>query len=206
MLRVVCFVCAMLAASGKVVMKPPKKGVFQHFREGIGIYRDMISRAVEAQWTAAPDHAGSQQSCPDSELGLPLDGNLYELLLVENIAGEEASDKWKRGLKKAFRRLSLDWHPDKRSSGKSQNLCATQTFAALSRAYEVLSDPTLRDIYDRLGNDGLQRHQDGDPKVKKDWLPDDEILRRHNVPDESTSWNPLDDFVIGVFTWIEGRS
>jgi DnaJ-class molecular chaperone len=76
-------------------------------------------------------------------------------------------------------------------------------FKKISFAYKVLGDAELRDIYDRLGTKGLQRLQDGDPRVKRDWLSDDEVLRRSYKPQNSQEWNPLDDLVTGVFAWME---
>jgi len=46
-------------------------------------------------------------------------------------------------------------------------------------------DPERREVFDRLGEAGLERLRDGDPSVHKDWLPPDEILRRiHDDGDE----------------------
>merc|ERR1712224_494335 len=63
-----------------------------------------------------------------------------------------SSDHPPAGLKKAYRRLALEWHPDKVSQGCHQDKAtATSVFEELARAYRVLSDPELREIYDRLG-------------------------------------------------------
>ena len=60
----------------------------------------------------------------------------------------------------------------------------------------------MREIFDRLGEDGLRRLQDGDPRVKKGWLPPDEVLRRAGPP--GPPQNALDSFVTGMFAWLEG--
>jgi len=59
-------------------------------------------------------------------------------------------------IKKAYRGKSLEFHPD-----KNKNEGAADKFAEVARAYEVLSDETLREVYDSQGEDGLKRHEDG---------------------------------------------
>jgi molecular chaperone DnaJ len=54
-------------------------------------------------------------------------------------------------LKKAYRRLALQYHPDRNPDDPA----AEEQFKAVSEAYEVLSDTEKREIYDRYGKDGL---------------------------------------------------
>ena len=70
----------------------------------------------------------------------------YQLLGV----GESAS---KSDLKKAYRKLSLKWHPDKNPNNKEE---ASEKFKKISEAYSVLSDPEKKKIYDQYGKEGLQ--------------------------------------------------
>jgi DnaJ-class molecular chaperone len=57
-------------------------------------------------------------------------------------------------IKKAYRRLSLQYHPDKNPG----NADAEAKFQRVSRAYEVLSNAETRDVYDTEGEEGLERH------------------------------------------------
>ncbi len=66
--------------------------------------------------------------------------DLYDLLGVSRDADAEA-------IKKAYRRLARQYHPDVNPDPESQ-----EKFKEVSRAYEVLSDPQKRSAYDRGGD------------------------------------------------------
>jgi molecular chaperone DnaJ len=68
----------------------------------------------------------------------------YELLRVPRDAGE--SD-----IKKAFRRLARELHPDVNSHDPE----AEEKFKEAAEAYEILSDAERRSVYDRYGHEGL---------------------------------------------------
>jgi len=67
------------------------------------------------------------------------DANCYEVLGVDRATVDTA------GIKKAYRKLSLQWHPDKNSDKKEE---ATAKFQQIAAAYEVLSDETVKEAYD----------------------------------------------------------
>jgi len=51
-------------------------------------------------------------------------------------------------IKKAYKKLIKQWHPDLNSDRKKE---AEQKFKEIQEAYEVLSDPQKRAMYDRFG-------------------------------------------------------
>jgi molecular chaperone DnaJ len=69
----------------------------------------------------------------------------YELLGVERTASEAE-------IKKAFRRLARELHPDVNGEVDAQ-----ERFRAIAEAYEVLSDAERRKLYDQYGHAGLRR-------------------------------------------------
>ena len=69
----------------------------------------------------------------------------YETLGVGK--GASASE-----IKKAYRKLALKYHPDKNPDDAS----AEERFKEAAEAYEVLSDDTKRQQYDRFGHEGMR--------------------------------------------------
>ncbi|GFS30597.1 DNAJ heat shock family protein [Actinidia rufa] len=70
----------------------------------------------------------------------------YKILQVDRNASDE-------DLKKSYRKLAMKWHPDKNPNNKKD---AEAKFKQISEAYEVLSDPQKRAIYDQYGEEGLK--------------------------------------------------
>ena len=69
---------------------------------------------------------------------------LYDALSVSPSASQD-------DIKKAYRKAALKWHPDK----NKDNPNASEKFKEVSQAYEILSDPEKRKVYDQYGLDFL---------------------------------------------------
>lgn len=74
----------------------------------------------------------------------------YEILEVsKNCGGAE--------LKKSYRKLAMQYHPDRNPDDKE----AEEKFKEINEAYQVLSDEKKRSVYDRYGKEGLNRQGGG---------------------------------------------
>jgi len=69
--------------------------------------------------------------------------DFYGLLGV----GRDASDA---DIKKAYRRLAMEWHPDRNPTPEAE-----ARFKEITEAYDVLRDPQKRAAYDRYGKAGV---------------------------------------------------
>ncbi len=76
--------------------------------------------------------------------------DFYTVLGVARDADEDT-------IKKAFRKLAVQFHPDK-APGKANET----KFKEINRAYEVLSDKQKRALYDEFGEDSLQQGFDAE--------------------------------------------
>lgn len=77
--------------------------------------------------------------------------DFYEVLGVERAASDAE-------IKRAFRKLAQQWHPDVNADGEAQ-----QRFKEINEAYQVLSDPQRRQSYDMFGRAGVSGAGGGDP-------------------------------------------
>ncbi len=69
----------------------------------------------------------------------------YEILNISRDAGDDE-------IKKAYRKLAMQFHPDRNPGDKESE----EKFKEASEAYEVLRDREKRHLYDQYGHEGLQ--------------------------------------------------
>lgn len=74
--------------------------------------------------------------------------NYYQILCINKDASEE-------DIKKSYKKLAIKWHPDKNPDNKEE---ASEKFKEISEAYQVLSDPEKRKIYDNYGEEGIKNN------------------------------------------------
>ncbi len=65
--------------------------------------------------------------------------NYYDILGVSKTATPDE-------MKRAYRKLALEWHPDRNKDPQ-----ASDRFKEITKAYEVVSDPKKREVYDQYG-------------------------------------------------------
>jgi len=75
---------------------------------------------------------------------MPKDNKFYDLLGVSRDVNEAE-------LRKQYRKLAMQYHPDKNPNNPE----AADKFKEVSHAYEILSDPQKREIYNQYGEEGL---------------------------------------------------
>ncbi|XP_075773799.1 uncharacterized protein LOC102462961 [Pelodiscus sinensis] len=84
-------------------------------------------------------------------------GEYYKLLELPQDASEE-------DIRRAYRRAAMRWHPDKNPEVEQY---AERKFKEITEAYDVLSDKSKREIYDRYGKEGLAGAEPGEPRAEE---------------------------------------
>src|ERR1700757_5274348 len=85
--------------------------------------------------------------------------DLYAVLGVQKDADADV-------IKKAYRKLATQLHPDKNPGNKK----AEERFKQVNHAYDVLSDAKKRKLYDEFGEEGLREGFDAERvRAYRDW-------------------------------------
>ncbi|NXW44211.1 DNJB8 protein, partial [Nyctiprogne leucopyga] len=109
----------------------------------------------------------------------------YKVLGLQKSASQD-------DVKKSYRKLALKWHPDKNPSNKEE---AEKKFKAVAEAYEVLSDPEKRSLYDRTV---LSRSHTGTSATRGHTgsfdYPDvfQDVKENFRKANEEAFWDPFD--------------
>lgn len=74
-----------------------------------------------------------------------------ELYAILNLSPESSDEE----IRKAYRQWAQAYHPDKYQNPLMKDV-ATENFQRVCEAYEILSDPNKRQVYDIYGMEGLK--------------------------------------------------
>ncbi|CAI8589149.1 unnamed protein product [Vicia faba] len=85
-----------------------------------------------------------------------------ELYAVLNLSPEASDEE----IRKAYRQWAQLYHPDKYQSPNLKD-AATENFQRVCEAYEILSDPNKRQVYDVYGMEGLKSGLELGPSLDK---------------------------------------
>jgi curved DNA-binding protein len=127
----------------------------------------------------------------------------YKILGVKKDASEKE-------IKKAFRRLARQYHPDVNPDDSQ----AEERFKEINEAHEVLSDPEKRKKYDQLGADWQRWQQRGGRPGDFDWgqwtagRPGERVHVRYGTPEDLEDLfgggSPFSDFFSQIFGGMGG--
>merc|ERR1711978_836656 len=85
----------------------------------------------------------------DLYFSMKMGKDYYSILGVKKGASDEE-------LKRAYRKLALKYHPDKNKAAGAE-----EKFKEIGEAYDVLSDPKKKQVYDQFGEEGLKGSGNG---------------------------------------------
>ncbi|KAL0035404.1 hypothetical protein WJX77_005166 [Trebouxia sp. C0004] len=124
---------------------------------------DVFSKKQSANSSTSGNNASTRQPSTvqvTTGLNRVIDDTFYRVLGV-------AIDADQADIKSAYRKAALKLHPDVSNAPD-----ATQQFAQLSSAYDILSDPISRQLYNQFGPDGMKQHlgaQAGQGNARDAW-------------------------------------
>lgn len=63
-----------------------------------------------------------------------------------------------KDIKNAYKKAALKWHPDKCNKSEDDKSFAENKFKDVTEAYNILSNPEKKKIYDKFGEEGLKKN------------------------------------------------
>eukprot|EP00537_Pseudo-nitzschia_pungens_P009045 CAMPEP_0172378668 /NCGR_PEP_ID=MMETSP1060-20121228/69535_1 /TAXON_ID=37318 /ORGANISM="Pseudo-nitzschia pungens, Strain cf. cingulata" /LENGTH=526 /DNA_ID=CAMNT_0013106393 /DNA_START=207 /DNA_END=1787 /DNA_ORIENTATION=+ len=110
----------------------------EKFDDALRTFRNALEAAPDGE-TETTQKAREKVRQAEVALKQSKEKNYYKVLGLPRTASA-------KDIKKAYRTLALEWHPDKNADNKEE---AEKKFQDISEANEVLSDPELKAKYDR---------------------------------------------------------
>ncbi|XP_056403191.1 dnaJ homolog subfamily B member 5 isoform X1 [Hyla sarda] len=89
-------------------------------------------------------HFGGTRILDQKPQTVDMGKDYYKILGIPSGANEDE-------IKKAYRKMALKYHPDKNKDANAED-----KFKEIAEAYDVLSDPKKRAVYDQYGEEGLK--------------------------------------------------
>ncbi|KAF7660326.1 hypothetical protein LDENG_00284810 [Lucifuga dentata] len=103
----------------------------------------VMHRGDSSGSSSSAESIKSEQDAPWPSIK-PTGKDFYKVLGVSPDSDEDE-------IKKAYRKMALKFHPDKNSDADAE-----EKFKEIAEAYEILTDPKKRSIYDQYGEEGLK--------------------------------------------------
>uniref|UniRef100_A0A1A7XCT4 DnaJ (Hsp40) homolog, subfamily B, member 5 n=1 Tax=Iconisemion striatum TaxID=60296 RepID=A0A1A7XCT4_9TELE len=103
----------------------------------------VMHRGDSSGSSSSAEGTKSEQDTPCLSIK-PAGKDFYKVLGVTPESNEDE-------IKKAYRKMALKFHPDKNSDADAED-----KFKEIAEAYEILTDPKKRSIYDQFGEEGLK--------------------------------------------------
>ncbi|KAM3842457.1 dnaJ homolog subfamily B member 5 [Diretmus argenteus] len=103
----------------------------------------VMHRDDSSSSSSSGESSRSEQEVPCLSIK-PVGKDFYKVLGVSSDSNEDE-------IKKAYRKMALKFHPDKNSDADAE-----EKFKEIAEAYEILTDPKKRSIYDQYGEEGLR--------------------------------------------------
>lgn len=109
---------------------------------------EKIEEAKKASEASSTDDAANQNKKDDEECEKIINSHDYYQIL--GITKETSNDD----IKKAYKKMAIKFHPDKNHSSKAE-----EAFKKIATAYQTLTDPEKRKIFDKYGSEEEYREK-----------------------------------------------